>query len=62
MTVGFIPFGGFTPGEQYYLSETTAGTFTTTPPLPPNFLVPIFQSHSPTSIFVHVQFGQSAGV
>jgi len=62
MKVGFIPFGGFTPGEQYYLSETTAGTFTTTPPSPPNFLVPIFQAHSPTSIFVNVQFGQSAGV
>jgi hypothetical protein len=39
---------GLTPGTTYFLSETTAGAYTSTEPLPPYVSVPLFKAKTST--------------
>jgi hypothetical protein len=56
-TEGFQDFSGLVAGDTYYVSETTAGAITNTPPSTPgSYQQTIGVAHTPTKLYVAIDY------
>jgi len=59
-TSGFANLSGYTPNEQYFLSEVTPGGVTVDAPVNTYVIVPVFQCHTPTMVYINFNSGTQA--